>query len=406
MGFVRHGCRGRDKPGSIFLLGSDLSIASDHQPVRQGPEGTVSLDLLFPNAGVVVPLPLLLLLGLILGTLSGFFGVGGGFLITGGLLVFGVPPVFAVGTGLTLIMGSSIINTLKHRRMGNVDVKLGVLLVCGTIPALFLAQSIIRLLSAAGVVESAIRYIYVVVLAILAIFIIYDFLKTRRPQAQLEGEVSTAGLARRIQSMRIPPHSVRVPGFGTVSTYISLPVSGIKGISVFVPLVAGVATGLFAGLLGAGGGTILMPMLIFLVGVPTTVAIGTDLFQIVITGSMGTLIKAYSNEVDLLMVVIMLVSASAGAQLGTAANRLVDPARIRILFGLTVLSGSIAVGMEQASYIVSNADYLSKAADWMLLGFGGLICLVIAGMALNAQMGRRGNQEAESVKGPENNADN
>ncbi|MFP6635855.1 MAG: TSUP family transporter, partial [Dehalococcoidia bacterium] len=86
------------------------------------------MDLLFPNAGVVVPLPLLLLLGLILGTLSGFFGVGGGFLITGGLLVFGVPPVFAVGTGLTLIMGSSIINTLKHRRMGNVDVKLGVLL--------------------------------------------------------------------------------------------------------------------------------------------------------------------------------------------------------------------------------------------------------------------------------------
>ena len=364
------------------------------------------MDLLFPNAGVVVPLPLLLLLGLILGTLSGFFGVGGGFLITGGLLVFGVPPVFAVGTGLTLIMGSSIINTLKHRRMGNVDVKLGVLLVCGTIPALFLAQSIIRLLSAAGVVESAIRYIYVVVLAILAIFIIYDFLKARRPQAHLEGEVSTAGLARRIQSMRIPPHSVRVPGFGTVSTYVSLPVSGIAGISVFVPLVAGVATGLFAGLLGAGGGTILMPMLIFLVGVPTTVAIGTDLFQIVITGSMGTLIKAYSNEVDLLMVAIMLVSASAGAQLGTAANRLVHPARIRILFGLTVLSGSIAVGMEQASYIVSNADYLSKAADWMLLGFGGLICLVIAGMALNAQMGRRGNQEAESVKGPGNNADN
>jgi uncharacterized membrane protein YfcA len=77
--------------------------------------------MLFPNAEVVVHPGLLLLLGLILGTLSGFFGVGGGFLITGGLLVFGVPPVFAVGTGLTLIMGSSIINTLKHRSLGNVD---------------------------------------------------------------------------------------------------------------------------------------------------------------------------------------------------------------------------------------------------------------------------------------------
>ena len=363
------------------------------------------MDLLFPNAGVAVSLPLLLLLGLILGTLSGFFGVGGGFLITGGLIVFGVPPVFAGGTGLTLIMGSSIINTLKHRRMGNVDLKLGLLLVCGTIPALFLAQWIIQLLSAAGVVESAIRYIYVVVLAVLGTFIIYDFLRTRRPRAHQEGEVSTAGLTRRIQSMRIPPHSVRIPGYGTVPTYVSLPVSGIERISVFIPLAAGVATGLFAGLLGAGGGTILMPMLIYLGGVPTTVAIGTDLFQIVITGSMGTLIKSYSNEVDLLMVVIMLVSASAGAQLGTAANRMVDPARIRILFGLTVLSGSIAVALQQASEIFSDADYLSITANWLLLGFGGLICLVIAGMALNAQMGQRGSQEAELVTSQKDNTD-
>jgi hypothetical protein len=184
-----------------------------------------------------------------------------------------------------------------------------------------------------------------------------------------------------------------------------LPVSGIERISVFIPLAAGVATGLFAGLLGAGGGTILMPMLIYVVGVPTTVAIGTDLFQIVITGSMGTLIKSYSNEVDLLMVVIMLISASAGAQLGTAANRMVDPARIRILFGLTVLSGSIAVGLQQASESFSDADYLSIAANALLLGFGGLICLVIAGMALNAQMGQRRNQEAEQETSQEDNAD-
>ena len=165
------------------------------------------MDLLFPNAGVAISLPLLLLLGLILGTLSGFFGVGGGFLITGGLIVFGVPPVFAVGTGLTLIMGSSIINTLKHRRMGNVDVKLGLLLVCGTIPALFLAQWIIQLLSAAGIVESAIRYIYVVVLAVLGTFIIYDFLRTRRPQAHQEGEISTAGLTRLNSVANIPRRS-------------------------------------------------------------------------------------------------------------------------------------------------------------------------------------------------------
>ena len=87
----------------------------------------------FPNADVVIHPALLVFLGVIVGMLGGFFGVGGGFLITGGLLVFGVPPVYAVGTGLTLVMGTSIINTLKHRNLGNVDFKLGALMVTGTI---------------------------------------------------------------------------------------------------------------------------------------------------------------------------------------------------------------------------------------------------------------------------------
>ena len=121
--------------------------------------------MLFPIADVVVNPGLVVLLGLIVGTLSGFFGVGGGFLITGGLLVLGVPPVFAVGTGLALIMGSSIINTLKHRSLGNLDLKLGLLMVIGTIPALFLAEWLLAALESAGVVGPVIRYVYVVVLA-------------------------------------------------------------------------------------------------------------------------------------------------------------------------------------------------------------------------------------------------
>ena len=343
--------------------------------------------MLFPIADVVVNPYLLLLLGLIVGILSGFFGVGGGFLITGGLLVLGVPPVFAVGTGLTLIMGSSIINTLKHRSLGNLDLRLGLLMVVGSVPALFLAEWLLTALESAGVEGSVIRYVYVVVLAALAIFIAFDYWRSRRALELRVGEVSTAGLTRRIQSLRIPPHSIKIPGWRSVPTYVSLPVSKIDRISVFVPIGVGFAAGFFAGLLGAGGGTILMPILIFVLGVPTTVAIGTDLFQIIITGSVGTFVKSFAGHVDPVMVVLMLVAASAGAQLGAAATRIVEASRIRVLYGVIVLAGSVAVALEQASKTASS-EFLSNLAAVVLLGVSGGICLVIAAMLVAAQLGK------------------
>jgi uncharacterized protein len=219
--------------------------------------------MLFPNADVVVNPLLLVLLGVIVGTLGGFFGVGGGFLITGGLLVFGVPPLFAVGAGLTLIMGSSIVNMLKHRGMGHVDFKLGLLMVCGMIPAEILAERLNSSLEAAGLAGPVIRYVFVVFLTALGTFIMYDYFKSRRRSGGQLGQVSTAGLARRVQSLRIPSHSIKIPGLPTLSTYVSLPVSGVERISVFVPFLVGFRIGFLAGLLGAGGGFILMPLLVF-----------------------------------------------------------------------------------------------------------------------------------------------
>ena len=129
----------RNRITPAFFLGGgtqgDRGSRPKPSPLRSLSRIQLRLALFFPNAEVTINPALLVLLGLVVGTLGGFFGVGGGFLITGGLLVFGVPPLFAVGTGLTLIMGSSIINTLKHRRLGHVDYKLGLLMVCGTIPA-------------------------------------------------------------------------------------------------------------------------------------------------------------------------------------------------------------------------------------------------------------------------------
>jgi uncharacterized membrane protein YfcA len=331
----------------------------------------------FPNADIIVNPVLLVLLGVIVGTLGGFFGVGGGFLITGGLLVFGVPPLFAVGTGLTLVMGSSIINMLKHRGLGNVDFKLGLIMACGTVPAEILAENLNSVLDQAGVAGPVISCVFIVFLTTLGIFIIYDFLKTRNHNKSNGETVSTANLALRVQNLRIPPHSIKIPGVRSFSTYVTLPLSRIENMSVFIPLAIGFGIGFLAGLLGAGGGFILMPLLVYVVGIPTTVAIGTDLFQIIITGSVGTFIYSLGNHVDPLMAIVMLIAASLGSQLGASATRLVDPSRIRVLFGITVLSGSVAIGLKQISSFTDELGFLSHIASIVLLGVSGLIALII-----------------------------
>ena len=348
----------------------------------------------FPNAEVSIHPALLALLGLIVGTLGGFFGVGGGFLITGGLLVFGVPPVYAVGTGLTLVMGTAIINTLKHRSLGNVDFRLGGLMVAGAVPAIFLAEWVNSSLEAAGIAGPVIRYIYVAFLSSLGLFILYDYRRTRRARLAADketgrGEVtSTAALAERVRSLRIPPHRIAIPGAGGIPTYVALPVSGIERISVFVPAALGFSIGFIAGLLGAGGGFILMPALIYLLGIPTTIAIGTDLFQIIITGSVGAFAYALSDRVDPLMAVLMLATASAGSQLGAAATRRVEPSRIRFLYGLLILSGGASVALEEVSQAIAGAGFLSTAASAALLGSGGAMCLALLALALRGRNNR------------------
>ncbi|MCE2465935.1 MAG: sulfite exporter TauE/SafE family protein [Dehalococcoidia bacterium] len=346
--------------------------------------------MLFPNAGVEVSPVLLLFLGLVVGTLSGFFGVGGGFLITGGLLVFGVPPLFAVGTGLTLIVGSSIINTLKHRRIGNVDIKLGALMVVGTVPAVFLAEELNQWLEKAGVAGPVLRYTYVVVLAALAGYKFYDHWKASRWLVGGQGDaVSTSSLIGRVHALRIPPASIPVPWLGRVFTTTTLPKSGIERISVWVPVGIGSAIGFMAGLLGAGGGFILLPVLIFVLGVPTTVAVGTDLFQVVITGSVGSFLYSLEGRVDLVMSVMMLGTASAGSQLGVAAARYVDGARIRFLFGLTMIAGSVSVALREVSESVSGLDYLADMGSVLLLGTAGAMCRVVGGLLVAAKRKNR-----------------
>ena len=326
----------------------------------------------FPSTGDSVSLIWLLCLGLSVGLLSGFFGVGGGFLVTGGLIVLGVPEFYAVGTGLALITGSSTINALKHRKLGNVDMRLGLFMILGSIPGVETAKRLLLYLETMGLEDEVIHYVYVVVLGALATFLLYDWIRSGRKQTG--ADVGPPGpVVTKVRNFGLPPR-------------VSLPVAGIEGISIWVLVLLGFSIGLFAGLLGAGGGFLLMPALVFLLGIPTITAVGTDLFQVMITGSFGALTYALDNKVDLLMALVMLGAASVGSQLGAIATRSVDGSRIRFLYALIVMAGSISLALDQISEAGESVHFLSTVSAVVLLGAAGMMCLCIAALVVASRM--------------------
>ena len=269
-----------------------------------------------------------------------------------------------------------MLNVLKYGGVGNVDFKLALLMAVGSAPALYLARQLNVSLETWGVEGPVIRYIYALFVASVGAFIIYDYYKARR--VGLAGDTTTTReLSDRVRSLRIPPHSIRLPRNKSISFYVSLPVSGVSSISVWIPLAAGFVISFFAGLLGAGGGFIIIPFLVFVLGISTRVTAGTGLLLIMITSAVGAFFYALSDRVDLLMAVIMLAAASVGSALGVATAHHVDGARIRFLFGVTILMVGLSVALRQLSDS-PGPDALSYAAAAILLGFSGLMCLIIA----------------------------
>ena len=347
----------------------------------------------FPIADVTVSPFLLALLGIVVGTMTGFFGVGGGFLITGGLLVLGVPTIYAVGTGLLMVMGTAITSTLRHRRLGNVDMRLAALIVCGTIPGVFLGEHVNTTLAEAGIAGPVIGAVYFVLLLTLGSLMVGNWLRRLRyrPRQALGG-----GLPGWFQAVRLGPSRIALPVIGSVNLRPSFPNAGIAEMSALVPVMTGLVIGFIAALLGAGGGFLLMPFLVYGLGIPPAVAIGTDLFQIIVTGTLGAFLYSLSGNVDPVIAIIMFSAASVGTQIGALATRFVNSARILGLFGLTVLNAGVAVGIGQLARLIGS-DSLALVGQLLLLGVSGLVALTIVallGLAVIVQA-RRGRRLAQ-----------
>lgn len=288
----------------------------------------------FPIADVTVSPILLMSVGFIVGILGGFFGVGGGFLAGPMMFWTGVPMNFVVGTDLAHMTGKSLVAARRHRALGHVDMKLGMYMVVGTIIGVEIGARIIEALQDTGAIDLTIGVTYIVILVSISIFTGWESIRAiqmvRTDQIDVEEAVGFTGLAKKIQSVKIPP-------------MVSFPVSGIESISIWMILGVGFITGILAGSLGVGGGFIRMPMLVYVLGIPTHIAIGTDLFEIVFSSGFGTLTHALKGNVDILMALVMQTGAAIGAQIGATATRFFAGPRIRLAFSFLPIIGAVLV---------------------------------------------------------------
>jgi uncharacterized membrane protein YfcA len=288
----------------------------------------------FPIADVSVDPILLMSVGFLVGILGGFFGVGGGFLAGPMMFWAGVPMNFVVGTDLAHMTGKSIVAARRHRALGHVDFKLGAYMILGTVLGVEVGARIIEGLQRSGSLDISIGVVYIIILVIISGFTAWESIRAiqmvQTDQIAVKDAVGFTGLAKRIQSFKLPP-------------IVSFPVSGIEYISIWIVLGVGFFTGLLAGSLGVGGGFIRMPLMVYVLGVPTHVAVGTDLFEIVFSSGFGTITHAIKGNVDILMALVMQTGAAIGAQIGANATRFFAGPRIRLAFSTLPLVGAVLV---------------------------------------------------------------
>ena len=283
----------------------------------------------------------LVVVGFIIGILGGFFGVGGSFIAGPALRLMGVDWDYAVGTDLAHIVGKSIVAARHHRTLGNVDLKLGLIMALGTISGAEGGAQLIQALKRSGNVNSVVSFVAIVVYVGISAFMLWESRKTLQADKRTsqsgpaKGPVSKKDrsafgpVTRSIQRMKIWP-------------MISLPTSGIT-ISLWIILFVAFVGGLFSGFLGGGAGYIRMPSLVYVLGVPTHLAVGTDLFEIVISASYGTITHAIKGNVDILIALVMHTGAVVGAQIGVVATQYFAGPKIRLAFVPLPLIGAAIV---------------------------------------------------------------
>ncbi len=279
------------------------------------------MTIFLPVAGISINVFLLIGVGAVVGFLSGVFGVGGGFLLTPLLIMLGIEPMVAAASDANQIVAASTSGAFAHYKEGNVDVKMGTLMLIGGVFGGGLGTFLIKVLRQTGNVDVVIRICYVVLLALVGATMLIESLT--RPVSEDAVSKGDSWLDRVM---------IRLPW----STHFET--SGVTT-SALSPLLLGVLVGILAAIMGVGGGFLLIPTMTYLLRMPMRVVVGTSLFQMLFTAGATTVMQATVNHnVDIFLAIALLIGSSIGAQVGVRVGRHLSGKQLKIFLAVLVLA--------------------------------------------------------------------
>ncbi|MEJ2360414.1 MAG: sulfite exporter TauE/SafE family protein [Gammaproteobacteria bacterium] len=286
------------------------------------------MDIFLPIAHMDVNLLLILSFGLIVGLLSGLVGVGGGFLITPLLIFTGVPPLVAVATGSAQIVGTSAAGSYAHWRLGNVDFKMAILLLLGSWTGGGIGVFVARALQQSGQFGNIVTFLYVVLLGIIGISMLIESVNAIRRHTG-----ASTGSASKPQDKK--------GWMEKLPMQMSFPVSNLQ-LSIIIPLVLGVGVGVLTSLMGVGGGFIMVPIMIYMLKMPTKVVVGTSLFQLLFTTAVVASMQAGINHaVDPFLALSLILGSVLGTHWGTLMGVRLPAEQLRLVLALVVVGVAV-----------------------------------------------------------------
>ena len=339
----------------------------------------------FPElSGIDVNLALLIFVGFGAGILSGFAGVGGAFIVTPALIILGFPANLAVGTSLAWVMGNAIVGAFRHRELGNVDMKLGLVILVAAMGGMEVGVRVLNWTKDAGLADEAVLSITICVLLLVGSYTMRESARRKRQLDKMIERKEELPPAMRESSLSQKLHRIKLlPMLHFAKSDIT--------ISLWIILAIGFFIGMLAGIMGVGGGFIMVPILVYVVGLPSFMAVGTDLFQIIFSAAYGCIRHTMSGNVIIFAAFVMLISSSIGVQYGVVVTRYVRGLSVRIILGISILLVAVGSILKLLSIRLGGAPvWLGVWSIAITFGSVWLAVMMILALFIMALRYRRG----------------